>query len=103
MLKDFVFICNYSIVIEYSNRTSIKNVYIVLVEQAMASSDSLTQLLLEEFEAKEREVFGDASVEEGYSGLLPFESVKDALKALSEEMLGLSPYIQRWPLVLILY
>ena len=62
----------------------------VLVEQAMASSDSLTQLLLEEFEAKEREVFGDASVEEGYSGLLPFESVKDALKALSEEMLGLS-------------
>ena len=58
----------------------------VLAETAMQSADALTQLLIEEFEAKERKVY-DA---EDVSGTLPFTKVKRVLQSLSDEMLGLS-------------
>ena len=58
----------------------------VLAETAMQSEDALTELLIEEFEAKERKVY-DA---EDVSGTLPFSKVKRVLQSLSDEMLSLS-------------
>ena len=59
----------------------------VLAAAALQSEDALERLLLEEFEAQEREAFPE---EEELLGALPFDDVKEALKALSEDMLGLS-------------
>jgi len=56
----------------------------VLAEAALQSPDALTQMLLEEFEAKERSVDGIVS------GKMPMQAVKQALTVLSQEMLGLS-------------
>ena len=55
----------------------------VLAETAMQSEDALTELLIEEFEAKERKVY-DA---EDVSGTLPFSKVKRVLQSLSDGML----------------
>ena len=59
----------------------------VLAETAMQSEDALTELLIEEFEAKERKVY-DA---EDVSGTLPFSKVKRVLQSLSDEMQPLPP------------
>lgn len=60
----------------------------VLAEAALQSPDALTQMLLEEFEAKERSMLGPE--DEGVTGKMKMSSVKSALTVLSNEMLGLS-------------
>lgn len=61
----------------------------VLAEAALQSSDALTQMLLEEFEAKERSSQGPDS-DGVVLGKMPSSYVKSALTLLSNEMLGLS-------------
>mmetsp|Transcript_26603 Transcript_26603/g.66643 ORF Transcript_26603/g.66643 Transcript_26603/m.66643 type:complete len:341 (-) Transcript_26603:88-1110(-) len=60
----------------------------VLAEAALQSADALTQMLLEEFEAKERSLGQESDGE--VSGKMPTKLVKAALTLLSDEMLGLS-------------
>jgi Ca2+-binding EF-hand superfamily protein len=61
----------------------------VLAEAALQNSDALTQMLLEEFEAKERGAM-DPESDGIVSGKMPVSFVKAALTVLSNEMLGLS-------------
>ena len=61
----------------------------VLAESALQSADALTQMLLEEFEAKERSSMGPES-DGVVTGKMPMSFVKSALTLLSNEMLGLS-------------
>lgn len=61
----------------------------VLAESALQNPDALTQMLLEEFEAKERSAMGPES-DGVVTGKVPMSFVKSALTVLSDEMLGLS-------------
>ena len=62
----------------------------VLADINMEDADSLAHLLSQEFEQREAEKDGNEDGDAPLSGDLPFDDARDALKQLSEDMLGLS-------------